>query len=102
AFVGCVVAGDKNLRETTEIADKEIKRVLETVDGVGEVSMTGGRDRQIRVYADAEKLNAHNITISQLQRAIQSENVEIPGGRIIRGESEGGIRTLGRIDALSA
>ena len=96
-----VVAGDKSLRETTEIADKEIKRVLETVDGVGEVSMTGGRDRQIRIFADAEKLNAHNITISQLQRAIQSENVEIPGGRIVRGESELGIRTLGRIDAIS-
>src|SRR5215471_17281810 len=99
--IGLVVAGDKNLRETTEIADKEIKRVLETVDGVGEVSMTGGRERQIRIFADAEKLNAHNITISQLQRAIQSENVEIPGGRIIRGESELGIRTLGRIDAVS-
>jgi multidrug efflux pump subunit AcrB len=63
--------------------------------------MTGGRERQIRIFADAEKLNAHNITISQLQRAIQSENVEIPGGRIIRGESELGIRTLGRIDAVS-
>ena len=99
--ISLVVAGDKNLRETTEIADKEIKRVLETVDGVGEVSMTGGRDRQIRIYADAERLNAHGITISQLQRAIQSENVEIPGGRIIRGESELGIRTLGRIDAVS-
>ncbi|MEK6285487.1 MAG: efflux RND transporter permease subunit [Acidobacteriota bacterium] len=99
--ISLVVAGDKNLRETTEVADKEIKRVLETVDGVGEVSMTGGRDRQIRVFADAERLNAHNITISQLQRAIQSENVEIPGGRIIRGESELGIRTLGRIDAIS-
>ena len=99
--ISLVVAGNKNLRETTEIADKEIKRVLETVDGVGEVSMTGGRDRQIRVYADAERLNAHGITISQLQRAIQSENVEIPGGRIIRGENELGIRTLGRIDAIS-
>src|SRR6266404_5597765 len=99
--ISLVVAGDKSLRETTEVADKQIKRVLETVDGVGEVSMTGGRDRQIRVFADAERLNAHNITISQLQRAIQSENVEIPGGRIIRGESELGIRTLGRIDAIS-
>jgi len=99
--IGLVVAGDKTLRETTEIADKQIKRVLETVDGVGEVSMTGGRERQIRIFADAEKLNAHNITISQLQRAIESENVEIPGGRIIRGESELGIRTLGRIDAIS-
>jgi HAE1 family hydrophobic/amphiphilic exporter-1 len=99
--VSLVVAGDKNLRETTEIADKQIKRVLETVDGVGEVSMTGSRDRQIRIFADAEKLNAYGITISQLQRSIQSENVDIPGGRIIRGESEMGVRTLGRLDAIS-
>jgi hydrophobic/amphiphilic exporter-1 (mainly G- bacteria), HAE1 family len=99
--ISIVVAGDRNLRETTEIADKQIQRVLETVDGVGEVSMTGSRERQIRIYADAEKLNAHGITISQLQRAIQSENVEVPGGRIIRGESEMGVRTLGRLDAIS-
>ncbi|HLG13177.1 MAG TPA: efflux RND transporter permease subunit [Blastocatellia bacterium] len=99
--ISMVIAGDRSLRETTEIADKQIKRVLETVDGVGEVSMTGTRDRQIRIFADAEKLNAHGITISQLQRAVQSENVEIPGGRIIRGESELGVRTLGRIDAIS-
>src|SRR4029078_5881806 len=96
--VSLVVAGDKSLRETTEIADKQIKRVLETVDGVGEVSMTGSRDRQIRIFADAEKLNAYGITISQLQRSIQNENVDIPGGRIIRGESEMGVRTLGRLD----
>jgi hydrophobic/amphiphilic exporter-1 (mainly G- bacteria), HAE1 family len=99
--ISLVVAGERSLRETTEIADKEIKRALETVDGVGEVSMTGGRTRQIRVYADAEKLNAHGITISQLQTAIQNENVEIPGGRIIRGDSELGIRTLGRVDAIN-
>ncbi|HKP86358.1 MAG TPA: efflux RND transporter permease subunit [Blastocatellia bacterium] len=99
--ISLVVAGDKGLRETSEIADKQIKRVLETVDGVGEVSLTGARERQIRLLLDAEKLNAYNITISQVQRAIQTENVEIPGGRIVRGESEMGVRTLGRIDAIS-
>ncbi len=95
------VVSDKNIRETTEIADKQIRRVLETVDGVGTVTITGGRSRQIRLYADAEKLNAYGITINQFQRAIQNENVEIPGGRIVRGASEIGVRTLGRVDAVS-
>jgi HAE1 family hydrophobic/amphiphilic exporter-1 len=95
-----VVSG-KNIRETTEIAEKQIERVLETVDGVGTVTITGGRSRQIRLYADAEKLNAYGITITQFQRAIQNENVEIPGGRIVRGSSEVGVRTLGRVDAVS-
>jgi HAE1 family hydrophobic/amphiphilic exporter-1 len=99
--VTIAVASDKNIRETTEIADKQIKRVLETVDGVGAVAITGGRSRQIRLYADAEKLNAYGITINQFERAIQSENVEIPGGRIVRGGSEVGVRTLGRVDAVS-
>ncbi|MCG3160191.1 MAG: Multidrug resistance protein MdtC [Acidobacteria bacterium] len=95
------VASDRSLRETTEIADKQIRRILETVDGVGEVSMSGGRERQIRIYVDAEKLSAYGVTINEVERAVHDENVESPGGRIIRGESEMGVRTMGRIDASS-
>jgi len=98
--ISVVVASERSLRETTEIADKEIKRQLETVDGVGEVSLTGDRERQIRVYADADKLNAYGLTIRQFEAAIQNENVETPGGRIVRGESELGVRTLGRLTAV--
>src|SRR6201981_761647 len=94
-----LIAGGKNLRETTEIADKQIKRALETVNGVGEIALTGGRLRQIRVFADAEKLNAYGITIDQLKNAVQNQNVEIPGGTIRRGGSLMGGRTLGRIEA---
>src|ERR1700731_3814942 len=94
-----LISGGRDLRETTEIADKQIKRALETVNGVGEVDLTGGRIRQIRVFGDAEKLNAYGITITQLESAIQNQNVEVPGGTIRRGASEMGVRTLGRIEA---
>ncbi|HEY3120544.1 MAG TPA: efflux RND transporter permease subunit [Vicinamibacteria bacterium] len=98
--ISMVVASSRSLRETTEIADKDIKRVLETVDGVGEVGLIGARERQIRIFVDADKLNAYGLTINQFQRAIQGENVETPGGRMIRGETELGVRTLGRISAV--
>src|SRR5260370_446941 len=94
-----LIAGGKDLRETTEIADKQIKRALATVNGVGEVALTGGRLRQIRIFADAEKLNGFGVTIDQLEHAIQNQNVEVPGGTIRRGASEMGVRTLGRIEA---
>jgi hydrophobic/amphiphilic exporter-1 (mainly G- bacteria), HAE1 family len=94
-----LISGGGNLRETTEIADKQIKRALETVTGVGEVDLTGGRIRQIRVFADAEKLNGYGITINQLESAVQNQNVEVPGGTIRRGPSEVGVRTLGRVEA---
>ena len=95
------VASDRSLRETTEIIDKKMRRVLETVDGVGEVSLSGGRARQIHIYCDAEKLSAYGITINDVERAIRDENVEAPGGRIVRADSELGVRTMGRIDATA-
>ena len=101
SILSMIVGSDKSLRETTEIADKQIKRVLETVDGVGAVTLTGSRPRQIRLFADAEKMNAYGITINQFQQAIQRENVEVPGGSIVRGTNEFAVRTLGRVDAVS-
>ena len=98
--ISLVVASDKSLREITEIADKNVKRILETVDGVGEVDIVGGHPRQIRVYADATKLNAYGITISQFERAIQDENADIPGGTIVRGNVQAGVRSLGRLNSV--
>jgi HAE1 family hydrophobic/amphiphilic exporter-1 len=94
-----LVGGTGSLRETTEIADKQVRRALETVPGVGAVNLTGGRLRQIRVFADAEKLNGFGITIKQLEAAIEDENVEVPGGTVRQGDTELGMRTLGRLES---
>jgi HAE1 family hydrophobic/amphiphilic exporter-1 len=88
-----------SLRTLTEIADKQVKRVLEGVDGVGEVSMNGGLPREVHIVVDIEKLNAHGLSMDQVQDAVQSENIEIPGGTLEQGNWEVGLRTLGRIDA---
>ena len=88
-----------SLRTLTEIADKQVKRVLESVDGVGEVTMGGDQPREVHIVVDIEKLNAHGLSIDQVRDAIQSENVEVPGGTIEQGQWEVGLRTLGRIDA---
>src|SRR2546425_5787897 len=88
-----------SLRTLTEIADKQVKRVLEGVDGVGEVSMNGGLPREVHIVVDIEKLNAHGLSMDQVRDAVQSENIEIPGGTLEQGNWEVGLRTLGRIDA---
>jgi HAE1 family hydrophobic/amphiphilic exporter-1 len=88
-----------SLRTLTEIADKQVKRALESVDGVGQVSLGGGRAREIHIVVDVEKLNSYGLTIDQVRDAIQKENVEVPGGTLEQGPSQIGLRTLGRIDA---
>src|SRR5438128_6016493 len=66
-----------SLRTLTEIADKQVKRGIESVDGVGEVSMNGGLPREVHIVVDIEKLNAHGLSMDQVQDAVQSENIEI-------------------------
>ena len=90
-----------SLRTVTEIADKHIKRALESVDGVGDVTMSGDRPREVHVVVDIEKLNARGLSIDQVREAIQKENVEIPGGTLEQGKWEVGLRTLGRVDATA-
>jgi HAE1 family hydrophobic/amphiphilic exporter-1 len=69
------------------------------VDGVGEVTISGGRLREIHIVLDIEKLNAHGLTVERVRDAIVSENVEIPGGRIDQGDAELTLRTLGRVES---
>ena len=96
-----VLAGNRTPRELSEIADKQIRRALETVDGVASIAISGGQDRQINVFLDINKLSGYNLTAQDVQSALQNENVEAPGGRIVRGASELGVRTLGRVDRVA-
>src|SRR3990170_1318936 len=50
------VSGERSLREITEIADKQLKQQLESVAGVGQVALVGGRRRAIQVEVDADRL----------------------------------------------
>lgn len=92
-----VVSGPQRLREITEIADKKIKQPLETINGVGSISLVGDRKREIQVYIDPARLAAYGLTIHDVKQALQTQNVEIPGGRVTYGESEKVLRTMGRV-----
>jgi HAE1 family hydrophobic/amphiphilic exporter-1 len=92
-----LVSGPMSRRELTEIADKQVRRAIQTVDGVGSVNLNGGQGRQIRILLDAQKLTAHNFTVLDVREALQRENIEAPGGRMITGPQELGLRTLGRV-----
>ena len=95
-----IVSSDSmSLRSLTELADKQIARGIQTVNGVGEVSVTGGRAREIHIVVDIEKLNSYGLSMTQVREAVVSENVEIPGGTIEQGKGQLLLRTLGRVDA---
>ncbi len=95
--VSIVVSADMPLRELTHLADKQIKERIENVSGVGEVEIIGGREREIHVYADPERLRAYDVSIVDVANALRAQNIEIPGGRVDEGPRELTVRTAGRL-----
>src|SRR6476620_1006495 len=95
------VSADKPLRDITEYADKTLRRQLESVSGVGQVVVVGGRARQVNVLMDADRLRAYNLTVTDVTKALQNQNAEIPGGRVEQGATAMTLRTRGRVDSVA-
>jgi HAE1 family hydrophobic/amphiphilic exporter-1 len=91
------VSANKSLREVTDIADKEIKERIESINGVGNVEIVGGATREIQVFIDPDKMRAFNVTVPEVVAAVRSQNMEVPGGRVDEGTRELTVRTMGRI-----
>src|SRR5262247_794001 len=90
------VAGQRSLKELTEIAEKLVKVELERSSGVGEVRVVGGLSRAVNVWIDADRLAAYQIPITAVRDALARQNADLPGGNVTAGLREQSLRTMGR------
>jgi HAE1 family hydrophobic/amphiphilic exporter-1 len=95
------LTASRPVRDITEYADKVLRRQLESVSGVGQVLIIGGRQRQINVWLDGNRLRAYNLTVTDVSRALQAQNIEIPGGRMDQGGQSVTLRTRGRVQSVA-
>jgi HAE1 family hydrophobic/amphiphilic exporter-1/multidrug efflux pump len=86
----------KGLLELTEYTENVLQQRFQTIDEVSSVGVRGKR-QSMRIYPDANLLNAYGIAFNDIQTALNKENVELPAGGIYGNKSEFVIRTLGRL-----
>src|SRR5947209_11394822 len=91
------VSAPRSLREVTDLADKQIKRMIESINGVSNVESVGGRKREIEVWVEPDKMRAFNVSAADVASAVKLQNMELPGGRVEAGKRELTVRTMGRI-----
>src|SRR5258706_861344 len=91
------VYAPRSVREVTDIAVKQIKRMIESINGVGNVEIVGGRQREVEVWVDPDKMRAFNVSAVDVATAVRVQNMEVPGGRVEEGKRELTVRTMGRI-----
>jgi HAE1 family hydrophobic/amphiphilic exporter-1 len=101
-ILSVMVAADRPIGELTRLADDVIKERLQRVPGVGSLTLAGGREREVRIWLDAYRLRAYELTAADVIRAIRSEHAEIPGGRLETsgGSAEFSFKTRGEVETV--
>ena len=87
--------------EFYELVEDRIRPRLAKLPGVGDVRMTGGTAREIKVNINAEKLKAYNLSILQVLQAIQTANMEIPAGNVETAEAVYSVRLAAKFSDLN-
>ncbi len=94
-----LTAKKENIQELMVFADEKVKPQLQKINGVGAINIIGYKDREIKIFPDAELLNKFGITVSELNAIVARENVKIGGGKLITSTQEFTLKT--KADALS-
>lgn len=90
-----IQSDQRSLLELSEIADLTVKEQLQTIPDVSGVSIWGEKRYSMRLWLDPVKMAAYGITPIDIKNAVDSENVELPSGKIEGNTTELTIRTLG-------
>ena len=94
-----VKSTNRSLLELTEIADNVFKERLQTIPGVSRVQIWGEKEYAIRLRMDPLKMASYGITPMDVLSKIQTENVELPSGRIEGKSIELSVRTKSRLSS---
>lgn len=89
------VSGIEDPVKLRKLLDEKISTALDSCDGVASATVTGGRERAIIVNVDPYRLRAHHLSLTDVQRKLAQENLNLPAGIAKQGKTEYTIRSLG-------
>lgn len=88
----------RNQLEITEYANNNLLERLQTIPGVSGINIWGEKRYAMRIWFNTTQLSAYGLTFSDIQSALQRENVELPSGKISGDATELSVRTFGKIN----
>jgi hydrophobe/amphiphile efflux-1 (HAE1) family protein len=91
------ISGPMPVVELTTFIEQTVQKRLESVNGVGEISLFGARRREVQVKIDPDRLSSYGLSTNDVATALRSQNLELPGGRIEEGTRDLSVRTVGRL-----
>ena len=87
-------------REFYKLVEDQIQPALARVDGVGQINLTGGEEREIKINLDAAKLEAYHLSIAAIANAVNTSNLDFPTGKIQGENKQFVVRVAGKFSSL--
>jgi HAE1 family hydrophobic/amphiphilic exporter-1 len=84
-----------------DIAKNTISPLLEQIQGVARINLSGGREREIEIAVDEPRLAAYALSLSDISTLLNHSNTDFPAGKIDDGEKQSSIRLRGKFTTLS-
>jgi len=83
------------VRDIMTYVQDHLKDQFSTINGVGDIFLGGFVDRNLRIWLDADKLEAYQFTVQDVIDAVKAEHEEVPAGRIETADKEFNVRVMG-------
>jgi hydrophobe/amphiphile efflux-1 (HAE1) family protein len=99
-IISLAISGPQPLRDLTDYVDDNIRPRVENVSGVGEAAIVGGATREIQIRLKPDRLRALDLTPSKIAFKLQQANMELPAGRVVDGDRDWVVRTMGRFTSV--
>ncbi|MCK4658587.1 MAG: efflux RND transporter permease subunit, partial [Phycisphaerae bacterium] len=83
-----------------DYVDDRVKPLLERVPGVASLDIYGGRERELHIRVNPQRLAARHLTFQDLERAIRDENLSVSAGTLAQGKRDYTYRTVGKYERI--
>lgn len=100
AIMSLAVTSNLSEKELFDLLDTKIQPVFARINGVAKVDMVGGEEREIQVRINPEKIEGYGLSISAVQQAIASSNMDFPTGNVLSKDSRTTIRLAGKVTSI--
>ncbi|MCT4593009.1 MAG: efflux RND transporter permease subunit [Anaeromicrobium sp.] len=94
------INGDMEMSKLQTLVEDEIVSHFERIDGVASVDLRGKVEKEIKIIIDQEKLSGFGLTLDDIKNILMAENLNLPGGKIKKGEKELIARTTGEFQSV--
>lgn len=95
AIINLGVSSDMDLAKLQSLVEDDLQSRFERIEGVASVDISGGDKNEVSIKVDQEKLSGYNLSLNQIKNTLRSENLNLPGGNVNKGDKEILVRTVG-------